>query len=321
MKAESSTPRLIVVTGAPRSGTTAIGRMLSLGRGVGTLHEPFNYLVGMREIERYFEIPGSRLCSDEKFTGCMHRIRSLRIAFKPGIFPREREPRKTIKRLLGGRAINSYRLCRLTPGLHTLIWKDPFACFATNRIARDYAAHIVVTLRNPWAVAASFKRMDWGFDLDDLRERLLQTDTRCEYFANPAWKLRRQPAINAALLWHAIYSELENYGRNNDSFHFINLDDVLADPLLIYRKTYKSLQLEWTGKIEKTIRRQYTSPHSNATPRSQKAHDSQRDLTSINRYWKNLLTGEEEEVIQELNGELWSTLSTQAGEAAGRGVR
>ena len=43
--------QLVLVTGSPRSGTTAVGQMLALGRGVGTLHEPFNRLVGLKEIE------------------------------------------------------------------------------------------------------------------------------------------------------------------------------------------------------------------------------------------------------------------------------
>ena len=31
---------------------------------------------------------------------------------------------------------------------------------------------VIVTVRNPWAVAASFKRLGWGFDVADLHRRL-----------------------------------------------------------------------------------------------------------------------------------------------------
>ena len=51
--------RLILVTGVPRSGTTAVGQMLSLAAGAGALHEPFNYHSGLRHIANYFEIPGT----------------------------------------------------------------------------------------------------------------------------------------------------------------------------------------------------------------------------------------------------------------------
>lgn len=39
----------IVVTGFRRSGTTFVGRMLSVDRSVAYLHEPFNYEEGIKE--------------------------------------------------------------------------------------------------------------------------------------------------------------------------------------------------------------------------------------------------------------------------------
>jgi len=309
-------PRLIVVTGAPRSGTTAVGRFLSLGKGVGTLHEPFNQLVGMKEIEHYFEIPGSEACSEEKFEACMTKIERLDLSFKPGLFPREQGLRKLAKRLIGGRTLNSYRLCKLTPGLHTLIWKDPFACFAAARIAAGHQAEIVVTLRNPWAVAASFKRMEWAFDLPDLRQRLEQAGIEGGYFDDPAWEAQRTPAINAAFLWHAIHDRLYQEGNNNPRFHFVDLDRVVATPVASYQDLYAATGLAWSTAIEEKIQQQYTSTNSNSAPEGQKAHDSRRDLSSINSYWKKLLDPEEEAVVSRLNAELWSAISTLAGKAS-----
>ena len=51
--------RPILVTGAPRSGTTWVGRMLTLAPGVGYIHEPFNPTtdagISGRPVARFFE--------------------------------------------------------------------------------------------------------------------------------------------------------------------------------------------------------------------------------------------------------------------------
>lgn len=299
--------RLILVTGAPRSGTTAVGRMLGLGKGVGTLHEPFNLLVGMREIEHYFEIPDTGGCSTEKFDTCIQHMRDLRLHFKPGVFPRERGVRRLLKYAFGGRARNSQRLCRLQPGLHTLIWKDPFAALAADHIAAQHAIDVVVTLRNPWAVAASFKRMGWAFDLDDLAARLHERGAALPV-SPAAWELRHTPVANAALLWHVIYASLLESSQDNRRFILLSLDQVVSAPVESYAKIYERLGLVWNDNIAKQINRNYTSASREGQPQGQVAHDQHRDLAAVNTYWKGLLDEHERALVSEINASLWDDL-------------
>lgn len=304
--------RLILVTGAPRSGTTAVGRMLGLGTGVGTLHEPFNLLVGLREIEHYFEIPGTGTCSAEKFDDCIGRLRDLRLKFKPGVFPREQGLRRYFKQVFGGRAHNSYRLCRWQPGLHTLIWKDPFAALAADRIATRHGIDVVVTLRNPWAVAASFKRMGWAFDLDDLVMRLRERGLSLPAHTT-AWNARHTPVANAALLWHVIYASLQNWSRDSARLTLLSLDRVVAEPEATYAGLYKRLGLVWSERIAARISRNYTSETGRDQPQGQRAHDQRRDLGAVNTYWKGLLNEEERALVSEINAELWDSLCAVNG--------
>ena len=53
-----TTKDLILVTGMPRSGTTAVGEVLSTAAGTAVLHEPLNYLVGLSDVPHYFAFPG-----------------------------------------------------------------------------------------------------------------------------------------------------------------------------------------------------------------------------------------------------------------------
>lgn len=303
--------RIIVVTGAPRSGTTAVGQMLALGRGVGTLHEPLNYLVGLRDIDRYFEIPGTGSCSVDKFDTWIRRIRALDLAYKPGVFPKETGLRRVLKRLAGGRARNSYRQCRLTPFLNTIIWKDPFACFAADLLTEFYKTDVLVTLRNPWAVAGSFKRMRWAFDLDDLTERLGAKGLVRSNLAGDVWRRRQESAVNGAILWHLIYSTLAEWATDNPRLRFVNLDDIVDAPRATYAELYRALGLPWSDRIARKIESQYAQQADNALPAASKAHDSNRDLRAINTYWQRLLDPDEAEVITALNGDVWTALSSR----------
>jgi hypothetical protein len=74
--------RLILVTGSPRSGTTAVGDRLSLPISVGYLHEPFNVTVGIRDVETQFEAVGARNFSAERLDAIMRGIVTLRLRWK-----------------------------------------------------------------------------------------------------------------------------------------------------------------------------------------------------------------------------------------------
>ncbi len=300
--------RLILVTGPPRSGTTVVGWMLSLGRGVCTLYEPFNYHVGLKEVERYFEVPGAATFSVEKFDACVQRLKTLDLSYKPGVYPGEARLRQAVKYVIGGRAMNSYRRCRLTPSLHTIVWKDPFASFMADRLSTVHGTEVVVTLRNPWAVAASFKRMGWGFDLDDLHERLRVLSLEDPPHGSGAWAKRGDSALNGVLLWCAIYGAIGWWAKSNPRIHMVDLDDVVAAPQETYAKLFRLLDLPWDVRIGAKIASRYASSSERAVPREQKAHDTNRDPQSINRYWVQVLDRDEEAMVSEVAQPLWEAL-------------
>lgn len=311
MTMTSPPPRLILVTGMPRSGTTAVGRMLSLARGTCTLHEPFNYHVGLKEIDCYFEIPGAGTFSRQKLDHCVDRMRALDLSYKPGVFPGEGRWRRAAKRVVGGRAINSYRRCRLTPSLRTIIWKDPCACFTADIVTAAHGAEVVVTLRNPWAVAASFKRLDWGFDLDDISERFQVLGLDCPVRRMPAWSRRDESAINAAILWHLVYATLGRWAEGNEHIRLLDLDEVIEAPDQTYAKLYSLLDLAWDDRVAARIAARYATTSERRMPKEGKPHDMRRDLSTINRYWTDLLDSDEQALVGDVAGQLWQDLRGQ----------
>jgi len=309
--------RLILVTGVPRSGTTAVGQMLSLAAGAGALHEPFNFHSGLQQIAHYFAIPGTAAFSIAQFDQTVAQIKKLELDFKPGIFPSDKGLRRAVKYVIGARPLNSYRRLRLSLNLRTIIWKDPLACFAANHAAKQHEVEVLVTLRNPWAVAGSFKRMEWAFDLADLTIRLQQVGldfaplcrrhraTRCG--ARPDKNLH-ESVTTGTLLWRLVYATLAQWAQTNRRIKFVNLDDVVDAPVATYAKLYGALALAWNDRITAKIVKYYHNESPRRAPKSKQAHDAGRNIAEVNKYWRGYLSDPEKEFVSEVAGEQWSEL-------------
>ena len=299
--------RLILVTGVPRSGTTAVGQMLSLAAGAGALHEPFNYHSGLRHIANYFEIPGTVSFGLAQFDQTVEQIKSLELAFKTGIFPSDHGWRRAVKYIVGARPLNSYRRLRLLPNLRTIIWKDPLACFAADRAATQHHVEVLMTLRNPWAVAGSFKRMEWAFALPDLLMRLREIGVVIPAEPTACDKNVHASVVNGTMLWSVVYSTLTKWAQSNPRLHFVNLDDIVGAPVVTYAKLYKRLGLVWDERVAAQINKYYRRESSRSEPKPRQAHDAGRNIAEVNKYWRGYLTEPEKEFVRQVTEAQWIT--------------
>lgn len=298
--------RLLLVTGMPRTGTTAIGNILSLGSNSSSLHEPFNFHVGIPGVTSFFEFIDSPELDREKLDRYVKNIRNLKLRFRDGVFPREKGLRKILKSFTGGRVKHSYHICKLTPFLKIIVWKDPFACLISDYLERQHNVDILVTIRSPWATAASFKRMGWGFDIQKIID------------AGLPWKMdipatdhvpgKSEYVLNASVLWNIIYGNIREWSLNNPSIRVVNIDKVIQNPIETCNEIYSELDLNWSARIERKIRKIYLNRNGNEQPRYRKAHDSKRNIQSINTYWSKILTKEEKKIVTKICGNLWGKL-------------
>lgn len=302
--------RLILVTGVPRSGTTAVGQMLSLAAGAGALHEPFNYHSGLRHITNYFEIPGTASMRLTQFDQTVEQIKNLKLTFKTGIFPSDHGWRRAVKYIVGARPLNSYRRLRLLPNLRTIIWKDPLACFAADRAATQHHVEVLMTLRNPWAVAGSFKRMEWAFALSDLVMRLREIGVVVSAAPTAGDKNVHASVVNGTMLWSIVYSMLAKWAQSNSRLHFVNLDDIVGAPVATYAKLYKLLGLVWNERVAAQIKKYYHRESPRSAPKTKQAHDTGRNIAEVNKYWRGYLTEPEKEFVRQTTEAQWKTFQT-----------
>jgi len=244
--------------------------------------------------------------SMERFRELIGRLRDLDLNLRSGVFPADGYAKRLFKHVLGGRTRLSYYACALNPRLRTLIWKDPMAAFMAKAATIEQQVSVVLCVRDPWAVAASFKRMNWGQDFASLARRLPALGLDLPPF--DVSKLG--PAEKAAVLWNAIYRfALADRSASKALLPF-HIEQAIQDPVTAYRSLYQRLDLPFTLSVRRRIEHAYRARRASGVPPHGRAHTRKRDLTGINRYWRELLTDGETHFVEQLNGELWRNIRT-----------
>lgn len=293
--------RIIVVTGTPRSGTTAVGAVLDKAPGTGAIHEPMNRDSGDKCVRQYFEMPGRDGFEVELFHDLVHRVQNLDLNLHAGHFKGEHFSRRILKSLVGGRTKQSYYRCRLQRNLNTIIWKDPFLLFCLEEFLQRYDFPVIVCYRSPLAIAASFKRLNWKYNAVRIGKRLegrypavLEPVISEEKFNNPAYR--------GAYFWLYSYSYVLKLVEKYRTLHLLNIDEVINNPLPTYKSIFHKLDLEYTEKVEdylvKTLLKNPDKPPRDVP--EDKTHARNRDMKMINNYWRKTLSSDEISDIQSM---------------------
>ncbi|MGZ8937461.1 MAG: hypothetical protein ACXW02_08270 [Halobacteriota archaeon] len=95
---------------------------------------------------------------------------------KLGLWPEDAGLRRIAKIFVGGRSRVSYRRAKLKRNWDVILWKDPIVALSMPYLFNHSDIPFVVTYRPPEAVAASFIRMKWAFDVRDILPRAQQAD-------------------------------------------------------------------------------------------------------------------------------------------------
>lgn len=276
--------RLILVTGAPRSGTTPVGNMLSKCLSVVSLYEPLGP-TGLASISGRFPVVGDNSGLDEER---LSRLADDLAAFRFGdLKPQARGGRSPtiFTHLFGSRTLHSFRLARLQPWSRTAVWKDPHAIFLAPDLA-EAGLPVVVTARTARAHAASYKRLGWRFDAQDAYPRWsarFGACRTCEHFLPDS----EDKVVSAALLWRMSYLPLIRAGTL-DRVELVTSGDLERDEAGTYRRLCQALDLTPTS----AFRRALAKPRRDAAAGdlARKTHDWNRSVASLNNYWKSVLS-------------------------------
>lgn len=292
----------ILVTGAHRTGTTWIGKMLTASGQAAYISEPLNilhrpgvlsaptrywytYLCAENEAEY---LPGLRQTLQFRYHS-LAELRSLRSFKDVGRMGRD------WRIFLSGRVFHKRPLL-----------KDPFAIFSAPWFFKRLGCQVVITVRHPGAFASSLKRLDWPFDLHDLLNQPLLMRDWLEPFHSEMEEMAKKPEDvigQSCLLWRMVYQIVEQFKQESPHFQVVRHEDLSLQPVDGYRALYAALGLSFTPHAEQVILS--SSSSENPIELSRRAvHSVRLDSQANLNNWKRRLSPEEIDRVRQLTEEV-----------------
>jgi Sulfotransferase family len=288
----------ILVTGAHRTGTTWVGKMLAAGSQVAYISEPLNVLhrpgVMRAPVEKWYTL----ICEENEME-YLPAFREL-LGFRYGLWREVRSLRSRKDFIRMGRDFSVFlrgRFLRQRP-----LIKDPFAVFSIPWFADRLGCRVIVTVRHPAGFASSLKRLNWPFDFRDLLEQPLLMQKWLDIDRAEMELLHTDDIIGqAALLWRIVYRVMARMMQLHPSIIVVRHEDLSHDPIPCYRDLYATLDLDFTPKVEQTILN--ASSSDNPTELSKKkVHAVKLDSRANLDNWKRRLSKEEITRIRKMTG-------------------
>ncbi|HEY5983931.1 MAG TPA: sulfotransferase [Anaerolineales bacterium] len=290
----------ILVTGAHRTGTTWVGRLLAADRSLAYISEPLNVLHRPGVFSAPVRFWYTYVCSDNenKYRTAFDEL----LAFDYHILPELAAIRSPRDLLRMGRDIAIFAGGRI--GHRTPLIKDPFAVFSLRWFAERLNCRIVVTVRHPAAFASGLKRLNWSFDFEDLlNQPLLLRDHLGEYRD----LMRSVPGDDvvgqAGLLWAMIYRTLHQLRQSVPDIHVVRHEDLAQQPVEGFRKLFQEVGLQYTRQVEAAIVDSSRSGNPSELSRG-RTHSVKMDSRGSLGNWRRRLSEAEVDRVRKITGDV-----------------
>ena len=249
-----SNTRPILVTGPHRSGTTWVGRMLSVNGDVAYISEPLN----VWHRPGVFDAPVAHwytyICKDNEGIYLAPFHQTLKLNYH---FWKEIKSLRSLRDLLRMfRDLSIFTFGRL--GQRRVLLKDPFAIFSTPWFAQRLDCEVVIVLRHPAAFVSSLKRLDWPFDFEDILAQPLLMRDWLEPFRTEMEAALTQPRDvigQGSLLWRMICYVTHKMAEQYPNFHVVRHEEFSLQPIRGFERLYGQLELPFTSRVKTGILR------------------------------------------------------------------
>jgi hypothetical protein len=251
----------ILVTGAPRSGTTWLGKMLSRASELQYIHEPFNpdHPPSRGVCRRPFDRYSLYICEDneDRYRRQIDDIFSGRFSLTRAL-ARARSAKEVGSAVRHWKTFKQHRRAGGVP-----LVKDPIALLSAPWLANHLDIRCVVVVRHPAAVVSSLKRLNWMPHPE--RWALGQPHLMRDYLERFREEINQVLAEEgdlidrAALVWKLHHYVIREYQNQFPDWIFLRHEDVSRNPIAEFERLYAQLGLNFTPEI-----RAYIEDHTRA---------------------------------------------------------
>ncbi len=240
----------ILITGAPRSGTTWVGRMIEQVPLVRYVHEPFNISGKPCQCGINFNHWFHYLSPENSYKFEEHLKHTIYPAYsRAGLI-------NLITESMQSRRVRPLSKYLQAHRFHRVLVKDPIAVFSAETLQRLFNMEVVVLIRHPAAIVSSYKALNWTHPFSHflhqpelMEEHLAPFQTEIEDFAKNQYDIVDQ----AALLWKLIHYMIIKYQKKHTDWVFVRHEDLASDPIQGYRNLFNRLELPFSEHIRDVI--------------------------------------------------------------------
>ena len=291
----------IFVTGAPRSGTTFVGQILSSPISVDYIHEPFNPGCGIPGIGARYTYVRPSLDTEEmqRYHEQTRRIFSYDFTLKTKVASEDAWRRKLTKTLIGSRGPFYLRLAKPNPFHRAAIIKDPTGLFLAEYLYKKFDVKPIILVKHPISLVASFKRVGWQPLMAYFNN---QPDLIEDYFAdNPMlFKDDRNSLVQqVATFWAIAYKVLLEQASRYPTWQVILHEELCDQPVSTLKQLHQAVDLKWSPTIERKVQK-LTQGNASAEAKSGQVQDFKRKSSDIFKMRRDSLTLNERQEIFEI---------------------
>ncbi len=245
--------RPILVTGAPRSGSTWVGNMLTLAPEAGYIPEPFNKFCRAGICRIRFPHAFTYVTAANETAYLTPLQDTLAWRYSTGAELRSLVTPRDLARM--SRDLGYFLAMRGRSARPVM--KDPLAVFSAEWLAERFDMQVVVVVRHPVAFAASLRARNWDrFDFRILLDQPLLMQERLAPLHDEiaaAVRSRPDPIAASVLLWRVVHYHLHRLRQEHPEWIFLRHEDLVDDPEAGFRDAYARLGLEFSAGVRARI--------------------------------------------------------------------
>jgi hypothetical protein len=244
--------RPILITGAHRSGTTWVGKMLAASGEAVYISEPLNLWHRPGILRAPVNHWYTYICEQNQDDYLPAFQETLRLQYHVLEDIKSFRRLKDLPHML--QDSSSFFLGSIQDKRPLL--KDPFAVFSTPWFEKALDCQVIITVRHPAAIASSLKRLDWSFDFEHLLAQPLLMNDLLEPYYDDMQAMARNPQDiigQSGLLWRIIYQVVAQYESKYPQFQVVRHEDLSLDPIDSFSSLYNILDLSFSAHVKQVI--------------------------------------------------------------------
>lgn len=272
----------ILLTGAPRSGTTFAGHIIALAGNVGYVREPFNSDFGLHGLPHQFLYLYEGMADEATYRDMAASLVAGRAAFKRMPVRGANTRRQALGRALFGSGTHySYMKARYNPQVSRYLFKDPMACLASQYLHDQFNVQVIIMVRHPLPTIASMRRVNLDHRLDDLVAQKYLYQTYLKDILGGVRLERISSLERRALLWSCLYYMLYNFSKDHEGYIVLPHEHLAHQPQSAMQSLFGQLGLEFDSHIQEKLKTMTEHPESPGRLSGNKMHVLKRNSQKL----------------------------------------